>query len=31
MKNLMYNPYYALIEFGFFIVVGTAAGMTGMI
>ena len=26
MKNLMYNPYYSLIEFGFFIVVGTAAG-----
>jgi len=31
MKSLMYNPYYALIEFGFFIVVGTAAGMAGMI
>jgi len=31
MKNLAYSPYYALIEFGFFVVVGTAAGMVGMI
>jgi len=27
----MYNPYYQLIEFGFFIVVGTACGMAGII
>ena len=31
MKNLMFNPYYSLIEFGFFVVVGTAAGSLGII
>ena len=31
MKKVFYNPYYTLIEFGFFVVVGTAAGMAGLI
>jgi hypothetical protein len=31
MKQIFYNPYYSLIEFGFFVVVGTAAGMAGLI
>jgi len=25
------NPYYPLIEFGFFVIVGTAAGSLGLI
>jgi hypothetical protein len=29
--KVFYNPYYPLIEFGFFVVVGTAAGMAGII
>jgi hypothetical protein len=31
MKKVFYNPYYSLIEFGFFIIIGTAAGMAGLI
>jgi len=31
MKQLMYNPYYSLIEFGFFVVIGTVAGMAGLV
>ena len=31
MKQIFYSPYYSLIEFGFFVVVGTAAGMSGLI
>jgi len=31
MKKLLFSPYYPLMEFGFFIVVGTAAGMAGLI
>ena len=31
MKQLMYNPYYSLIEFGFFVVIGTAAGSAGLL
>jgi len=31
MKKLFYNPYYPLIEFGFFVIVGTAAGMAGLV
>jgi len=27
MKKILYNPYYPLIEFGFFIVIGTIAGL----
>ena len=29
--RVFFSPYYPLIEFGFFIVVGTAAGMAGVI
>jgi hypothetical protein len=29
--NVFYNPYYPLIEFGFFIIIGTAAGMAGIV
>jgi hypothetical protein len=25
------NPYYPLIEFGFFVIVGTVAGYTGLV
>jgi len=25
------NPYYPLIEFGFFVIIGTAAGMAGIV
>jgi hypothetical protein len=31
MKKVFYNPYYPLIEFGFFIIIGTAAGMAGVV
>jgi len=31
MKKLFFSPYYPLMEFGFFVVVGTAAGMAGVI
>jgi len=31
MKKLFFSPYYPLIEFGFFVVVGTAAGMAGLV
>jgi hypothetical protein len=31
MKNVFYNPYYPLIEFGFFVVIGTAAGIAGLV
>ena len=31
MKKLMFNPYYPLIEFGFFVVVGTVAGFAGVV
>jgi len=31
MKKIFYSPYYPLYEFGFFIIIGTAAGMTGLI
>jgi hypothetical protein len=31
MKKVFYNPYYPLIEFGFFIIIGTAAGMAGLV
>jgi hypothetical protein len=31
MKKIFYSPYYSLYEFGFFIVIGTAAGMAGLI
>jgi len=31
MKKLFFSPYYPLMEFGFFVVVGTAAGMVGLI
>ncbi|SVA92959.1 uncharacterized protein METZ01_LOCUS145813 [marine metagenome] len=31
MKKLFFSPYYPLMEFGFFVVVGTAAGMAGLI
>jgi len=31
MKKLLFNPYYPLIEFGFFVIVGTAAGTMGLI
>jgi len=31
MKKIFYNPYYALIEFGFFIIIGTVAGYSGLI
>ena len=27
MKKIFYSPYYSLYEFGFFIIIGTAAGM----
>jgi len=31
MKELFFSPYYPLMEFGFFVVVGTAAGMAGLV
>jgi len=31
MKKVFYNPYYPLIEFGFFVIVGTVAGYTGLV
>jgi len=31
MKKLFFSPYYPLMEFGFFVVVGTAAGMAGLV
>jgi len=31
MKKVFYNPYYPLIEFGFFVIVGTVAGFTGVV
>jgi len=31
MKKLFFSPYYPLMEFGFFVVVGTTAGMAGLI
>jgi len=31
MIKIAYSPYYSLIEFGFFVVIGTAAGMAGLI
>jgi|TARA_R100001510_G_C7540054_1_gene128006 hypothetical protein len=31
MKKIFYNPYYPLIEFGFFVAVGTLAGFTGVL
>jgi len=31
MKKVFYSPYYQLMEFGFFIVIGTAAGMAGLL
>ena len=31
MKKIFYSPYYSLYEFGFFIIIGTAAGMAGLI
>jgi hypothetical protein len=31
MKKVFFSPYYPLIEFGFFVVVGTAAGMAGLV
>ncbi len=31
LKKLFFSPYYPLMEFGFFVVVGTAAGMAGLI
>jgi len=31
MKKLFFSPYYPLMEFGFFVVIGTAAGMAGLI
>jgi len=31
MKKVFYHPYYSLIEFGFFIIIGTAAGSLGLI
>jgi len=31
MKKLFFSPYYPLMEFGFFVFVGTAAGMAGLI
>jgi len=29
MKKIFFNPYYPLIEFGFFVAVGTVAGFAG--
>ena len=29
MKKIFYSPYYPLIEFGFFVIVGTVAGLYG--
>jgi len=29
--KVFFNPYYPLIEFGFFIIIGTAAGMAGIV
>jgi len=29
--KVFYSPFYPLIEFGFFVVIGTAAGMAGII
>jgi len=31
MKKVFYNPYYPLIEFGFFVIVGTVAGFAGIV
>ena len=31
MKRIFHNPYYPLIEFIFFVVVGTIAGMNGLL
>jgi len=31
MKKLFFNPYYPLMEFGFFVIVGTVAGTMGLI
>jgi len=31
MKKVFYNPYYPLIEFGFFVIVGTVAGIAGLV
>ncbi len=31
MKKLFFSPYYPLMEFGFFVVIGTAAGMAGLV
>ena len=31
MKKIFYSPYYPLIEFGFFVIVGTVAGLYGFL
>jgi len=31
MKKIFYSPYYELMEFGFFIMIGTVAGYSGLI
>jgi len=31
MKKVFYNPYYPLIEFGFFMVVGITAELVGLL
>ena len=30
-KKIFYSPYYPLIEFGFFVIVGTVAGLYGFL
>ena len=30
-KKIFYSPYYPLIEFGFFVIVGTVAGIYGFL